>query len=142
MSDRSPCFETQRIVEFHETDMAGIVHFSNFFRYMESAEHRFLHSLNQQVHGIADGLETGWPRVNANCDYLRPARFGDRLKILVFIDEVRNRSLRYRFEFHNSNELIATGSIAAAYVAMTAKGIAAIPIPDPLRQKLLSFTPA
>jgi acyl-CoA thioester hydrolase len=30
-------FKLTRRVEFAETDMAGIVHFSNFFRYMESA---------------------------------------------------------------------------------------------------------
>ena len=31
-------FRTTRRVEFHDTDMAGMVHFANFFRYMESAE--------------------------------------------------------------------------------------------------------
>ena len=34
-------FRTTRMVEFFETDMAGIMHFSTFFRYMESAEHAF-----------------------------------------------------------------------------------------------------
>ena len=33
-----PRFVTTRRVEFVDTDMAGIVHFSNFFRYMETAE--------------------------------------------------------------------------------------------------------
>ena len=32
-------FRLVRQVEFSETDMAGIVHYSNFFRYMEAAEH-------------------------------------------------------------------------------------------------------
>ena len=32
-------FHTTRRIQFAETDMAGIVHFSNFFRYMEEAEH-------------------------------------------------------------------------------------------------------
>ena len=30
-------FKVQRRVEFSETDMAGIVHYANFFRYMETA---------------------------------------------------------------------------------------------------------
>ena len=30
-----------RKVEFSETDMAGLVHFSNYFRYMEIAERDF-----------------------------------------------------------------------------------------------------
>src|SRR5213078_989612 len=41
-------FRTTRRVEFADTDMAGIVHFANFFRYMESAEHEFLRS-----HGLS-----------------------------------------------------------------------------------------
>ena len=43
-------FTHQRQVEFAETDMAGIVHFANFFRWMESAEHAFLRSLGHSVH--------------------------------------------------------------------------------------------
>jgi len=38
-------FKVVRRVEFSDTDMAGIVHYSNFFRYMETAEHAFFRSL-------------------------------------------------------------------------------------------------
>ena len=38
-------FEVTRHVEFSETDMAGVMHFSNFFRFMEAAEHGFFRSL-------------------------------------------------------------------------------------------------
>ncbi len=33
--ETKPRFVTTRRVEFIDTDMAGIVHFTNFFRYME-----------------------------------------------------------------------------------------------------------
>ena len=39
----------RRRVEFSETDMAGIVHYSNFFRYMEAAEHEFFRALGFSV---------------------------------------------------------------------------------------------
>lgn len=139
MNERTPCFEVQRLVEFYETDMAGIVHFSNFFRYMESAEHAFLRSLGHNPHSRADGLETGWPRVNATCDYRRPVRFGDTITIRIFIDEVRNRSVRYGFEFHHAGDIVATGTIAAAHVSITPSGIQAIPLPEILRKKLLTL---
>lgn len=129
-------FEVTRRVEFHETDLAGIVHFANFFRYMESAEHEFLRSLGHHIHGETDGLETGWPRVNATCDYRRPARFGDLLTIRVSIEEVRNRSARYGFEFLVQGESIATGSITAAHVELEGDEIKAVPIPDDLREEL------
>ena len=40
-------FTMQRRVEFAETDMAGILHFSNYFRFMESVEHAFFRSLGR-----------------------------------------------------------------------------------------------
>ncbi len=33
-------FKLTRQIDFAETDMAGIMHFSNFFRFMEAAETR------------------------------------------------------------------------------------------------------
>lgn len=134
-----PVFQIQRRVEFYETDMAGIVHFSNFFRFMEACEHAFLRSLDHELHGMLDGLETGWPRVNATCDYRAPARFGDLLDIRLFIDEVRKRSVRYRFEVAKDDTLVAEGSIAAAHVAITDDGIKAVPLPEALKLKLESL---
>ena len=132
-------FEVTRRVEFHETDLAGIVHFANFFRYMEAAEHEFLRSLGHHIHGKTDGLETGWPRVNATCDYRRPARFGDLLTIRVTIAEVRTRSVRYAFEFLAEGETLATGSLTAAHVELAGEEIKAVPIPDDLRAELGAY---
>ncbi|MEQ2009187.1 MAG: acyl-CoA thioesterase, partial [Limisphaerales bacterium] len=42
-------FKALRRVEFSETDMAGIVHYSNFFKYMETAEHAFFRSLGFSI---------------------------------------------------------------------------------------------
>ena len=42
-------FRTTRRVEFADTDMAGIVHFANFFRYMEAAEVEFLRARGLSV---------------------------------------------------------------------------------------------
>jgi YbgC/YbaW family acyl-CoA thioester hydrolase len=134
-----PAFEIQRHVEFYETDMAGIVHFSNFFRYMETCEHAFVRSLGHEIHGTLDGVETGWPRVNASCDYRAPARFSDLLTIRLFIAEVRPRSVRYRFEITRDETLIAVGSVTAAHVAITPEGIKAVPIPSALATTLSSL---
>ena len=38
-------YTTTKKIEFSETDMAGLVHFSNYFRYMEVAERDFFESL-------------------------------------------------------------------------------------------------
>ena len=58
-------FKTTQQVEFSDTDMAGIMHFANFFRFMEVTEHAFLRSLGLSVHMEEDGRTIGWPRVRA-----------------------------------------------------------------------------
>ena len=42
-------FRTTRRVEFRDTDMAGIMHFSAFFTVLESVEDEFLRSLGLSV---------------------------------------------------------------------------------------------
>ncbi|MGK0241106.1 MAG: acyl-CoA thioester hydrolase, partial [Candidatus Pelagisphaera sp.] len=93
------CFEFQRRVEFSETDMAGIMHFSNFYRFMESAEHAFFRSLDHGIHQTIDGETVGWPRVHSSCDFFRPVRFEDSVTIRLTIEEIRRRSVRYIHTF-------------------------------------------
>ena len=89
----------RRRVEFSETDMAGIVHFSNFFRYMESAEHAFFRSFGHSVTLNEMDEMMGLPRVQASCDYRHPLCFEDEMEIQLSILELKNRSIRYGFRF-------------------------------------------
>src|SRR5271165_2650167 len=102
-------FRTTRRVEFVDTDMAGIVHFSNFFRWMESAEVEFLRSRGLSVKLSWEGQVLGFPRVSAACDYLRPARFQDLLEIAVRVEKVGKKSVTYAFEFFLEEVVIARG---------------------------------
>src|SRR3954452_18413358 len=92
-------FRVQRIVEFSDTDMAGIVHFSNFFRYMEAAEHAFLRACGLSVSMEWEGETVSFPRVAAACDFTRPARFEDVLDVTVAVQRLGRSSVTYAFEF-------------------------------------------
>ena len=82
-------FVAKQRVEFFETDLAGIVHFANFYRYMEQAEHTLFRSLGLIIHGkMADGTVFGWPRVSATCSFKSPAYYGDELEIGITDDLV------------------------------------------------------
>jgi acyl-CoA thioester hydrolase len=94
-------FRLQRRVEFSETDAAGIVHFSNFFRYMESVEHAFIRSLGHSVMWERHQPPLGFPRVHAECDYRSPLRFEDLVEMHLLVREKRPRSLSYQIRFRN-----------------------------------------
>jgi acyl-CoA thioester hydrolase len=130
-------FVTRRRVEFGDTDMAGIVHFSNFFRYMEAAETDFLHARGLSVSWTDDGQKYGFPRVSVGCDFKRPAKFEDVLEIEVTLEEIGTKSVKYRFDFRRDGQDIAVGRITAVFCRHTAaSGIASIEIPEGVRQKL------
>ena len=61
-----PAFRLQRRADFCDTDLAGIVHFANFFRYMEAAEVAFLKSLGLNVTIQWNGEHLGFPRVSVS----------------------------------------------------------------------------
>lgn len=119
-------FRVQRRVEFSETDAAGIVHFSNLFRYMEQAEHAFFRSLGFSVMLKDREPPLGFPRVHASCDYLTPLRFEDVAEIHLLVSEKKPKALSYRFKFRNLNAKpileVARGALTVVCVAHEADG--------------------
>ena len=109
-------FITTRRVEFIDTDMAGIVHYSNFARYAEAAESEFFRALGLTLVGPQqDGTRRGWPRVSCSFSFKAPAYFEDVLEIRLAIDRIGVKSLTLRFEFFRDETLIATGQLKTAY---------------------------
>ncbi len=123
-------FRTKRRVEFADTDLSGLVHFSRFFVFMETAEHEFLRSLGAEVHMEHEGHEIGWPRVKATCEYLSPIGFGDQIEIVVTVGRKGTKSMTYRFDFFKGETKVARGEITAVCCVLDeAGGPRAIEIP-------------
>ena len=130
-------FHTTRRVQFHDTDMAGMVHFSNFFRFMEEAEVEFLRSLGLHVSWHDGRQRYGFPRVSASCDFVKPARFEDLLQISVAVEQVGRKSVTYAHEIRRDGELIAQGRITAVYIQVGPdQHLQAEEIPAEIRKKL------
>src|SRR5205807_376444 len=119
-------FKAVRRVEFSETDMAGIVHYSNFFKYMETAEHAFFRSLGFSI--VTRNMESpvGWPRVHAECDFKQPLHFEDEVEIQLLVAEKRSKSLSYIFRFRKINVNpaveVARGKLTVVCVSHEAGG--------------------
>ena len=137
-------FRIVRTVEFSETDMAGIMHFSNFFRWMEAGEAAFYRSLGLPLISFVPGNIVGWPRVRASCDYKAPLRFNDQVEVRLLVKEVRTRGVSFQFQFRQidaqgqvSPEIAAQGEIVAVCVTADASGkMTAQPIPAEVKAKL------
>lgn len=112
-------FTIEHCVQFSETDMAGIVHFSNYFRWMEYAENAFFQELKLPLVEFSPEKIAGWPRVDVGCSFSSPARFQDTIQINLSVQQVKNHSILYEFEFHKKKEgeinKIAKGHMTTVY---------------------------
>ncbi|HEX9945248.1 MAG TPA: thioesterase family protein [Thermoanaerobaculia bacterium] len=128
----------RRRVEFVDTDMSGIVHFSRFLVFMENAEHAFLKAIGTGVQWRdEEGREIGWPRVSVSCDYLSPARFGDELEVHLRVQRKGIRSMTYGFEVSCGGTTLAKGrTTCACCVLDDPSGIKAIPIPAWIAERI------
>ncbi len=124
-------YRTRRKIEFADTDMAGIVHFTRFFVFMETAEHEFLRSLGTSVATEWKGHKIGWPRLSVSCQYLSPLRFEDEVDIHLWISRKGTKSLTYQFHFTRQGEDIARGEVTTVCcITNPGESLRAIPIPD------------
>jgi YbgC/YbaW family acyl-CoA thioester hydrolase len=108
----SEVFRTTRRIEFCETDMAGIVHFANFYIFMEQAEHELFRTLGLElIDRQDDGTVISWPRVSASCSFNAPARFEDVLDVSVSLKRIGMKSVTFGIEFHRGETRIAHGQL-------------------------------
>lgn len=135
-------FKLKRQVEFADTDMAGIMHFSNFFRYMEVTEHAFYRSLGFTVFPEFAETKVGWPRVHADCDYKHPLRFEEEVEIHLLVKEKKTKAVTctyiFRTERNGKSIEVARGNMTAVCVSVdpSTRKMKATMIPPEISAKL------
>ena len=128
-------YRMRRMVEFADTDMAGIMYFANYFKFMESVEHAFFRSLGFSVHGGEGASAWGWARRNASMSYERPLRYEDNVELHILVRKKGTKSITYETRFlldtKEGQVEVARGNITAVCVVKTESGgIRAVHMPS------------
>ena len=108
-------YRLTRRVQFHETDAAGIVHFSVFFRYMEEAEHAMWRAAGLSI--ASPGAPVGFPRVAASFDYLKPLRFEDEFDVRLRVTGKTAKTLTYGATIEKDGATMARGTMTVVCVS-------------------------
>jgi YbgC/YbaW family acyl-CoA thioester hydrolase len=119
--------------------MAGIVHFANFYRFMEEAEHELFRSLGIKiVEDLPDGSVVGWPRVRASCSFEAPAYYDDLIEVDVTITRLGVKSLTMAFLFRRGPTRLASGDLKTVFCRFQGAGkFESIAIPPASAEKLV-----
>ena len=122
----------RRRVVFSETDASGRVHFTQFLKWVEDAEHQLLKSL-----GIAVFSEDGgWPRVNVQCNYLQAVSYDEEVEVELRLAKIGKSSLHWAFRILTEEGVVAA---EGAMVTVSVSGEKASPLLESTRATLQKF---
>lgn len=107
-----------RQAKYYETDQMGIIHHSNYIRWMEEAR---IDVLDQLGYPYRRFEEMGYmsPVLHAECDYKKSVRFGDEVKIIVSLQDFGKVKFTLRYDMYNMTEggvLSASGTTTHCFL--------------------------
>ena len=127
----------KRRVEFAETDAAGMVHFSVFFRYMEEAEHAAWRAAGLDI--FERHQEQSWPRISARFDFKAPLRFQDEFEVRTEMGAVTRSTIQWAHVLMRGKTVIGNGTVTAVCVKKNPDGtMKSAPIPEEIVSRLRS----
>ena len=100
----------ERKINYYETDRMGIVHHSNYIRFLEEARCAFLDALDMP-YSMLESLGIMIPVLGVQCDFKHHVTFNDTILIDVSIKAFNGVRLvmQYTITDKNSGNLVLTG---------------------------------
>ncbi len=137
----APRFTQHRRVEFADTDMAGVMHFAAYYRYMEAVEHAWFRALGLSVVSHDGDGRISWPRAATKAEYFAPARFEDVLEMSLSVVRLGKRSLTHEVSFVSAGRVIARTEATIVCCRVGADTFESVDIPDDVRRRIEAGPP-
>ncbi len=122
-------------IYWFDTDAAGVMHFSNFFRYFEACELEFYRSISLPLSVMREKYDIFLPRVEAHCAFKVACRSDDLIDVSLKVREVTEKTITYDFQIfrQDGSMLAADGSITCIAVNSHWK---AVPLPAEVAERI------
>lgn len=98
-----------RKAQYHETDQMGIIHHSNYVKWMEEARISYMNQMGFSYKRVEEvGIIS--PVVEISVAYKKQVSFDDEIQISVSIKKYNGISLEFNYQFFNitKNEICTT----------------------------------
>ena len=103
-------------VYFEDTDVAGIVYYANYLRFMERARSDFLRLLGVDQRAALEGGEGVYAVADVSIRYKAPARLGDDLLVVTDLEEVRAASVLIHQRVMRGDQILTDAMVTAAFL--------------------------
>lgn len=103
-----------KTAKYYETDQMGVIHHSNYIRWMEEAR---VDMLNQIGYPYRRFEEMGYvsPVLHAECEYKKSVKFDDEVKIVVSLQDAGRVKFTLKYDIYNMSE----GGVLSAHGTTT-----------------------
>ena len=131
-------FTRERLIRFSHCDPAGIVYFVNFFDMVGGVvEDWFREAVGLPFQEMHLERRVGFPIVNTGCEFFRPARLGDTLRLDLAIAKLGRSSIEFEVRGSVGGEEKFRARHKVAMVSL--QSFRALPIPEDMRAKMLPY---
>jgi acyl-CoA thioester hydrolase len=103
-------------VYFEDTDVAGIVYYANYLRFMERARSDMLRALGIDQRATLEAGEGVYAVAEVAIKYRVPAKLADDLVIVTRLDAVRAASVLIHQQVMRGAEILADALVTAAFL--------------------------
>lgn len=107
-------------VYYEDTDMAGIVYYANYLKYIERARSDWVRGLGIDQNAMRDGGVVFVVR-RVEADYIAPARFDDALEVRTWVTALTPARLVMAQEVMRGDKVLFRASVTA--VCMSSSGV-------------------
>jgi acyl-CoA thioester hydrolase len=103
-------------VYFEDTDVAGIVYYANYLRFMERARSDMLRALGIDQRAALESGEGVYAVAEVRIRYRSSAKLGDALVVVTDIEAVRAASVLIHQRVRRGDEILADATVTAAFI--------------------------
>jgi len=126
-------------IRFEHCDPAGIVFYPRYFEmFNRVVEDWFANGLDTDFRCLHDDMKSGIPTVHADCDFMLPSRLGDSVTFDLTVERIRSSAFTLNISAHAEGNERLRAKLVLAFVSLDG-GIRAVPIPEPLREKITRY---
>lgn len=117
-------FTFERRINYYETDRMGVVHHSNYIRFLEEARCQMLND-NGMPYSAFEEQGVMIPVLGVNCDYKLPVTFDDIIEIKPFVKYFNGIRLTMGYHITNkkTSDLVLIGETRHCFTDMSLKPV-------------------
>lgn len=109
-------------VRYAETDAMGVVHHAAYLVYFEEARSHYMREKGSDYAAIErEGFQL--PVTEVGIRYVGSLRYGDRVRVRVWVDENKSRRIRFAYEVRkfDTDTVLVTGSTQHIWTDLSGK---------------------